>query len=127
MGPTHAPPRLSPDFGGIKQRLRGHAPAQEAQPADFFPALNDGRFQTCARRCPRRCVTGAATAENGHVVIKLFHDLKWADGRNFQIQMFQFLNCDACQIISFFHHEQHHLPAQPARNDGRLELPAALH
>ena len=65
-----------PDFGGVKQRLRGHAPAQEAQPADFFPALNDGRFQTCARRCPRRRVTGAAAAENNHVVIKLFARLE---------------------------------------------------
>jgi hypothetical protein len=40
--------------------------------------------------------------------------------------MFQFLDCDARQTVSFFNHEQHHLPAQPARNDGRLELPAAL-
>ncbi len=64
------------DFGGVKQRLRGHAPAQDAQPAYFFPALNDGRFQTGTRGCPRCCVTGAAAAENDHVVIKLLHDLK---------------------------------------------------
>ena len=64
------------DFGGVKQRLRGHTPAQDAQPANIFPALNDNRFQTCARRCPRRCVAGAAATENGHVVIKLLHDFK---------------------------------------------------
>ena len=57
--------------------LRGCMPTKALlYTADFFPALNDSRFQTCARRCPRRCVTGAATAENGYVVIKLLHDLK---------------------------------------------------
>jgi len=64
------------DFGGVKQRLCGHAPPQDTQPADFVSALNDCRFQTRARRRPRRGVTGAAAAENGHVIIKLLHDLK---------------------------------------------------
>jgi hypothetical protein len=61
------------DFSGVKQRLRGHAPAQDAQPAGFLTALNDGRFQTRARCCPRRRVTSAAAAENNRIVVKLFH------------------------------------------------------
>jgi hypothetical protein len=61
------------DFGGVKQRLRGHTPAQDAQPAGFFTTLNDGRFQTRARCCPRRRVTSTAAAENGHVVIRPLH------------------------------------------------------
>ena len=60
------------DFGGVKQRLRRHAAAQDAQPADFFAAFDDDGFQSRARRRPRRRVTGAAAAENGHVEIKLF-------------------------------------------------------
>jgi len=38
------------DFGGIKQRLRGHAPAQDAKPAGLLAAFDDGGFQTRARR-----------------------------------------------------------------------------
>ncbi len=60
-------------FRGVKQRLRGHAAAQDAQSADFLAAFDDDGFQTRARRRPRRRVTGAAAAENRHVVIKSFH------------------------------------------------------
>ena len=70
------------DFGGVKQRLRGHAPAQDAQSAGFFTALNDGGFQTRARRRPGRRVTGAATAKNDRVIVKWFHTGK--DGSDFK-------------------------------------------
>jgi hypothetical protein len=70
------------DFGGVKQRLRGHAPAQDAQPAGFFTTLNDGRFQTRARGRPRRRVTSTAAAENGHVVVEWFHTGE--DGSDFK-------------------------------------------
>jgi hypothetical protein len=70
------------DFGGVKQRLRGHAPAQDAQSADFLAAFDDGGFQTRARRRPRRRVTGAAAAENDHVIIESFHTGE--DGSDFK-------------------------------------------
>jgi hypothetical protein len=70
------------DFGGVKQRLRGHAPAQNAQSADFSAAFDDGDFQTRAGRRPGRRVTGAAAAQNGHIAVKLFHTGE--DGSDFK-------------------------------------------
>ena len=70
------------DLGGIKQRLGGHAPAQDAKPADFLAAFDDGGFQTRARRRPGRRVTGAAAAQNDHVMVELCHTGK--DGSDFK-------------------------------------------
>ncbi len=60
------------DFSGIQQRLRRHATAQDAQPAHFRPAFDHDCSQTGARHRPRRRVTGAATAENGDIVVEYF-------------------------------------------------------
>ena len=51
-------------FRRVEQRLRRHATAQDAQPADFFAAFDDDGFQTGARRRPRRRVTAAAAADD---------------------------------------------------------------
>ena len=58
-------------FGGIEQGFCRHATAQDAQSADFFAAFNDNGFQSGACRRPRRRVTAAAAADDGHVEIKL--------------------------------------------------------
>ena len=60
-------------FRRVEQRLRRHAAAQDAQPADFRAAFDDDGFQARAGRRSRRRVTAAAAADDRHVKIKSFH------------------------------------------------------
>ena len=59
------------DFGSVEQRLRGHAAAQDAQPAHFRAAFDHGRPQTRPGRRPRCRVTGASPAEDGDIEVEL--------------------------------------------------------
>jgi hypothetical protein len=54
-------------FGGVEQRLRRHAAAQDAESADFLAALDDDGFQAPRPPPARRRVTAAAAADDGHV------------------------------------------------------------
>ena len=75
-----------PDFGGIEQRLGGHAPAQDAQAADLPTALEDHRFQARAGGRPGGGVTAAAAADDRHVEIMFAHAREDA-GRTGKIQI----------------------------------------
>src|SRR5688572_292306 len=57
-------------FGGVEQRFGGHAPAQDAQAADFLASLDDDGLQFRSSRGAGRGVTGAATAQNANVVVE---------------------------------------------------------
>src|SRR5579859_3440523 len=88
--PRHDPLEIEPDpsgvnapwsgmagqvhhLGGIKQRLGGHATAQDAQPANFVATFNNDDSQTRARCRSCRRITGAAATQNCHVKIKSVH------------------------------------------------------
>ena len=57
----------------VEHRLRGHAAAQDAQPADLASAFDDHGFQTCRRRRARCRKPAAARANHRQVEIKFFH------------------------------------------------------
>src|SRR5438445_13033719 len=59
------------DFSRVKQRLGGHATAENTEAADFLAALEDRSLEALTRGCTRRGVTGAAAAEDGQVVIEI--------------------------------------------------------
>ena len=69
------------DFGGIQERLAGHATAQDAQTADFRTAFDHDGFQTLAQRGSRGGITGAATTQNRDGAIKCSHDNRMRDFR----------------------------------------------
>ena len=58
------------DFGSVQQCLRRHATAQDTEAADLLTTFDDDGFEAVGRGGSRRCVTGAATADNGEVEIK---------------------------------------------------------
>jgi hypothetical protein len=58
------------DFGGVEQRLRGHAAAQDTQPAYFRAAFDHDRSQSCGGGRPRRRVTSTTAAQDGDIVVK---------------------------------------------------------
>ena len=37
-------------FGRVQERFRGHAAAENTQPAKFAPTFDDGGFETCSSR-----------------------------------------------------------------------------
>jgi len=60
-------------FSGVKQRLRGHAAAQDAQPADLVATFDDDGFQTRGGGGSGRRVTTTATTQDRYVKIKPVH------------------------------------------------------
>ena len=70
------------DFGGVEQRLRRHAAAQDAQAADFFAAFDNDSFQAGASGGTRRSVAGAAAAEDGQIKVELLQFAHAVNMRN---------------------------------------------
>ena len=95
-------------FRRVKQRLGGHAAAQNAQPADLVATFDDDGFQTRARRRPCRRVAAAAAAEDRHVIIKSVHAKKMEAISNLTIRF----NSLTIQLLT--NHERHYLSPQPA-------------
>src|SRR5688500_17162866 len=67
------------DFGRVKERFGGHAPAQNAKPADLLPALDDGGPQARSGGRARGGVSGTAAADDADVVVMrgLFHEFSF--------------------------------------------------
>ena len=61
-------PQRDEPVGRFDHRFRGHATAQDAQPAHVFAAFDHDCSQTEAARGARRRVPGAPTADHGKIV-----------------------------------------------------------
>jgi len=75
------------DLGRVKERLRRHATAQDAESADLLATFNHDGPQSGRSSSPGRGITAAATADHRDIVIKcVFHREKNGAGAE-RVQM----------------------------------------